>query len=143
MQTLLICQVFELLFTSQRIKTRWTRYDLFTLTRSATSFPEKTTAKDGKKFMGYFATHYLVKLKTAPPDSTDARYADTKVEIQVASVLMHAWAEVEHDLEYKPESGTISEDESTILDEVNRSEEHTSELQSLRHLVCRLLLEKK
>src|SRR5262245_65540502 len=27
--------------------------------------------------------------------------------------------------------------------EVVRSEEHTSELQSLRHLVCRLLLEKK
>src|SRR5205814_4135072 len=29
-----------------------------------------------------------------------------------------------------------------VLDRV-RSEEHTSELQSLRHLVCRLLLEKK
>src|SRR5262245_64553012 len=28
-------------------------------------------------------------------------------------------------------------------DRVPRSEEHTSELQSLRHLVCRLLLEKK
>src|SRR5947199_6599283 len=27
--------------------------------------------------------------------------------------------------------------------EQDRSEEHTSELQSLRHLVCRLLLEKK
>src|SRR5437899_5505295 len=27
--------------------------------------------------------------------------------------------------------------------EIMRSEEHTSELQSLRHLVCRLLLEKK
>src|SRR5262245_64771228 len=27
--------------------------------------------------------------------------------------------------------------------ETDRSEEHTSELQSLRHLVCRLLLEKK
>src|SRR5205814_8861287 len=27
--------------------------------------------------------------------------------------------------------------------EMHRSEEHTSELQSLRHLVCRLLLEKK
>src|SRR5882724_12848396 len=26
---------------------------------------------------------------------------------------------------------------------IQRSEEHTSELQSLRHLVCRLLLEKK
>src|ERR1035438_151948 len=30
-----------------------------------------------------------------------------------------------------------------IAGEVARSEEHTSELQSLRHLVCRLLLEKK
>src|SRR5262245_64540349 len=29
------------------------------------------------------------------------------------------------------------------LDARPRSEEHTSELQSLRHLVCRLLLEKK
>src|SRR5262245_65020868 len=28
------------------------------------------------------------------------------------------------------------------VDETMRSEEHTSELQSLRHLVCRLLLEK-
>src|SRR5262245_64745743 len=36
---------------------------------------------------------------------------------------------------------------SEMLGELNashtRSEEHTSELQSLRHLVCRLLLEKK
>src|SRR5215831_15049523 len=30
-----------------------------------------------------------------------------------------------------------------VADAVGRSEEHTSELQSLRHLVCRLLLEKK
>src|SRR5438045_4715881 len=30
-----------------------------------------------------------------------------------------------------------------VRQELDRSEEHTSELQSLRHLVCRLLLEKK
>src|SRR5205814_3143887 len=30
-----------------------------------------------------------------------------------------------------------------VLHPEGRSEEHTSELQSLRHLVCRLLLEKK
>src|SRR5258705_8076811 len=30
-----------------------------------------------------------------------------------------------------------------VADVFDRSEEHTSELQSLRHLVCRLLLEKK
>src|SRR5947199_1672365 len=33
--------------------------------------------------------------------------------------------------------------EAIIVHRVGRSEEHTSELQSLRHLVCRLLLEKK
>src|SRR5258705_8977606 len=32
---------------------------------------------------------------------------------------------------------------NTVLPKKDRSEEHTSELQSLRHLVCRLLLEKK
>src|ERR1035441_10127849 len=35
------------------------------------------------------------------------------------------------------------ERELVIVDDCSRSEEHTSELQSLRHLVCRLLLEKK
>src|SRR5258705_6140926 len=30
-----------------------------------------------------------------------------------------------------------------LFEKAGRSEEHTSELQSLRHLVCRLLLEKK
>src|SRR5437899_8678214 len=43
--------------------------------------------------------------------------------------------------------GTAGRDESpehfAAHREVLRSEEHTSELQSLRHLVCRLLLEKK
>src|ERR1035438_10705260 len=32
---------------------------------------------------------------------------------------------------------------SSRISSASRSEEHTSELQSLRHLVCRLLLEKK
>src|SRR5258705_4964140 len=32
---------------------------------------------------------------------------------------------------------------NSMLIDLWRSEEHTSELQSLRHLVCRLLLEKK
>jgi len=33
--------------------------------------------------------------------------------------------------------------EAKQSESIARSEEHTSELQSLRHLVCRLLLEKK
>src|ERR1035441_10849145 len=39
----------------------------------------------------------------------------------------------------RPSSGTMA----TPWSRFKRSEEHTSELQSLRHLVCRLLLEKK
>ncbi len=32
---------------------------------------------------------------------------------------MHAWSEVEHDLTYKPMQGTLSEEELSILDELN------------------------
>src|SRR5437899_8358641 len=37
----------------------------------------------------------------------------------------------------------LGRDPKTDIALLKRSEEHTSELQSLRHLVCRLLLEKK
>src|SRR5437899_6858069 len=41
--------------------------------------------------------------------------------------------------------GTMIPNAPTVdtVEKAQRSEEHTSELQSLRHLVCRLLLEKK
>src|SRR5205814_6877805 len=42
-----------------------------------------------------------------------------------------------------PTSGTLREKHDSCGTPHERSEEHTSELQSLRHLVCRLLLEKK
>src|SRR5262245_62875723 len=43
----------------------------------------------------------------------------------------------------QPEAGLPCLAEAVTRVEATRSEEHTSELQSLRHLVCRLLLEKK
>jgi ppGpp synthetase/RelA/SpoT-type nucleotidyltranferase len=80
-------------------------------------FPnEAHTPKPGKRFSGYWATHYRVKIKAGEDNK---RYKDTIVEIQVASVLMHAWSEVEHDLVYKPLSGNLSEDELAILDQIN------------------------
>src|SRR5437899_10428358 len=45
--------------------------------------------------------------------------------------------------ELQGEKGPADEAKSRLLAFMPRSEEHTSELQSLRHLVCRLLLEKK
>src|SRR5205814_7086782 len=41
----------------------------------------------------------------------------------------------------RPAAFEITDEDAARRD--SRSEEHTSELQSLRHLVCRLLLEKK
>ena len=72
-----------------------------------------------KRFSGYWATHYRLRLNDASLPDTQKRYADAKVEVQVASVLMHAWAEVEHDLVYKPAAGELSVDEYAALDEIN------------------------
>src|SRR5436853_7714252 len=48
-------------------------------------------------------------------------------------------------IEVKCEEGEVTCDQVKYVTSPSshRSEEHTSELQSLRHLVCRLLLEKK
>jgi len=72
-----------------------------------------------KRFSGYSAVHFRVGLKKPNNDHSDARFLDGRVEIQIASVLMHAWAEVEHDLVYKPMSGRLSVEENQTLDEIN------------------------
>src|SRR5947199_4260071 len=48
------------------------------------------------------------------------------------------WTAVNYDL-----SSVHTKQRNRTRRSLERSEEHTSELQSLRHLVCRLLLEKK
>ncbi len=79
-------------------------------------FPTQSdTPKYTKRFSGYWATHYRIRMK----DYNIKKYNESVVEIQVASVLMHAWSEVEHDLVYKPYSGDLSTVELQILDEIN------------------------
>jgi ppGpp synthetase/RelA/SpoT-type nucleotidyltranferase len=75
--------------------------------------------RKNKRFPGYFAEHFRVRLKETELSSDEKRFADGRCEIQVASVLMHAWAEVEHDLEYKTLSGPVSAAESALLDQIN------------------------
>src|SRR5205814_8043857 len=58
----------------------------------------------------------------------------------VASAANQAGPGVADPVKPKPSNCEIAAD---AVAKNNRSEEHTSELQSLRHLVCRLLLEKK
>src|SRR5690606_14158211 len=91
--------------------------ELFEIEETKT-FPENPhKPKQNKRFSGYWATHYRVRLKNS--DDVDKRFTSTVFEIQVASVLMHAWSEVEHDLVYKPFSGKLTEEELAILDEIN------------------------
>jgi len=59
---------------------------------------------------GYRSIHYLVKLKQARADLPEYKeYKDMVAEIQVRTILQHAWAEMEHDIQYKSvEQNTLS-----------------------------------
>lgn len=84
------------------------------------NFPDATTNPSyTKRFSGYWATHYRVHPRDQSLVDSQKRFAEARVEIQVASVLMHAWSEVEHDLVYKPLQGKLSNEEYDILDELN------------------------
>lgn len=87
--------------------------------RSQKEFPEKNRTRLDRRFSGYSALHYRVQLKEQDLAETDKRYSTVRIEVQVASVLMHAWSEVEHDLVYKPEEGELSEEEYALLDQLN------------------------
>jgi ppGpp synthetase/RelA/SpoT-type nucleotidyltranferase len=69
---------------------------------------------------GYCATHLHVFLKPeALGGERDSTRADAQVEIQLTSLLMHTWSEVEHDLVYKSVDGKSSEEEAEILNDIN------------------------
>src|SRR5262245_62791783 len=70
-----------------------------------------------------------------PPRSTLFPYTTLFRSRRVASASLGPFHRIQ--LHICPHSGNHQEAK------YGRSEEHTSELQSLRHLVCRLLLEKK
>jgi ppGpp synthetase/RelA/SpoT-type nucleotidyltranferase len=51
---------------------------------------------------GYQSIHYLVRLSHGRSRLPEyERFADTVAEIQVHTILQHAWAEIEHDIQYK------------------------------------------
>ena len=54
---------------------------------------------------GYQSIHYLVRLtarRSVLPEYQ--RFADAVAEVQVRTILQHAWAEIEHDIQYKSSS---------------------------------------
>ncbi|KAI1652726.1 hypothetical protein F4813DRAFT_376900 [Daldinia decipiens] len=67
-------------------------------------------------FSGYFARHYRLKLKDR--DVTEPAVKDRVAEIQLMSLLMHAWAKIHHEPIYKPKNGPLhtDEDDERLLD---------------------------
>lgn len=66
---------------------------------------DKGAALVEEERFGYQSIHYLVRLnelRRALPEYHDFR--DDIIEVQVRTVLQHAWAEIEHDIQYKSAS---------------------------------------
>ncbi|MGG0340024.1 (p)ppGpp synthetase [Priestia megaterium] len=60
--------------------------------------------KNDPNVFGYSSLHYILNLKeprASLPEYT--RYTELKFELQIRSILQHAWAEIEHDIGYKSE----------------------------------------
>ena len=64
---------------------------------------DKRIFSDPDRF-GYVSLHYVVSLNAARLGLAEyRRFNGFKVEIQIRTVIQHAWAEIEHDLGYKRE----------------------------------------
>ncbi|MEU2167916.1 GTP pyrophosphokinase family protein [Micromonospora chersina] len=65
---------------------------------------DKRKALDPDRF-GYLSLHYVVQLHSKRMRLAEySQFKQIKFEIQVRSILQHAWAEIEHDLGYKSNS---------------------------------------
>lgn len=67
-------------------------------------FSDKAALLDDDR-LGYKSVHFLVRLapkRLSLPEYS--RYKDLVCELQIRTVLQHAWAEIEHDIQYKTAS---------------------------------------
>ncbi|MBK1736160.1 hypothetical protein CKO15_12935 [Halorhodospira abdelmalekii] len=76
-------------------------------------------AKDrNEQGLHYRATHCQVFLPDEDLTGINENLKGTTCEIQVCSLLAHVFNEVEHDLQYKPLSGELSEPEREFIDQL-------------------------
>jgi ppGpp synthetase/RelA/SpoT-type nucleotidyltranferase len=62
---------------------------------------DKRQTFDPDRF-GYVSVHYVASLSQSRTSLAEyRRFRGLKFEIQIRSILQHAWAEIEHDLQYK------------------------------------------
>src|SRR6266404_3517150 len=78
-----------------------------------TSERKDKNSADSNNF--YRATHIEAFLPEADLIGTYANVSDVPCEVQVCSMMAHVWNEIEHDLGYKPVTGSLSEQEYNLL----------------------------
>src|SRR5438132_8469492 len=62
---------------------------------------DKRVYKDPDRF-GYVSLHYVISLTSDRSKLTECKaWAGYKAEVQLRTILQHAWAEIEHDLGFK------------------------------------------
>lgn len=70
---------------------------------------------------GYTAVHLHMSATAGDPLAKHSPTADGPVfEIQLTTLLMHAWSEVDHDLAYKCHGDEPSSEETHVLSEINK-----------------------
>lgn len=70
---------------------------------------------------GYTAVHLHMGVKADDPLRKYSRTTDApRFEVQITTLLMHAWSEVDHDLAYKCHDKEPSNEETHVLSEINR-----------------------
>ncbi|MEV7345069.1 hypothetical protein [Streptomyces sp. NPDC093544] len=63
---------------------------------------DKSEAFEKDQRLGYQSLHLLVRLRQNRCDLPEyAKFSGLTAEIQVRTILQHAWAEIEHDIQYK------------------------------------------
>jgi ppGpp synthetase/RelA/SpoT-type nucleotidyltranferase len=83
--------------------------------KGATSLSERKDKNTTDNSNFYRATHIEAFLPEADVIGTYANVSDVPCEIQVCSMMSHVWNEIEHDLGYKPLTGSLSEQERSLL----------------------------
>lgn len=70
---------------------------------------DKSAALEPDRF-GYLSLHYICQISASRATLAEYRdIKDLKFEVQIRSILQHAWAEIEHDLGYKSQAAVPRE----------------------------------
>jgi|WetSurMetagenome_2_1015567.scaffolds.fasta_scaffold307470_1 putative GTP pyrophosphokinase len=78
--------------------------------------PQNLKLVERNKKKGYRSTHIIAEFGVKRLILAEyRRYAGLKCEIQLTSALYHAWAEIEHDIFYKPDKNAKELDRQIII----------------------------